>query len=99
MSYHVGRTWYRPGGGEGDMRVDDYNNRSPRQRLTVLRIIWAALLFAPIAFFFVVLTIGKNRTPIDPHFAQTLFYINVAMAAVLIPGAFIVRGIMYSRGR
>ena len=70
-----------------------------QQQLTVLRIIWAALLMGQAIFLVVTLTIGKNMAGIDPHMANLLLYCAIGMLVVLVPMAYVVRAMIYRNGR
>jgi hypothetical protein len=63
-----------------------------------LRIIWAALLMGLLSFAVVVLMMGHEPT-VDASMRQLLFYIAIGMAVVLIPAGFVVRRVMYRKGR
>ena len=64
-----------------------------------LRIIWAALLMGQIMFLVITLTVGKSTKPaIDAQMANILLYCAIAMLAVMVPMAYLVRGLVYRKG-
>lgn len=67
--------------------------------LRVLRIIWLALILGPLVFLIVTVTVAR-REDVTPHAASDLlFYMALGMAAAVIPIAFVVRRMMYAKGR
>jgi F0F1-type ATP synthase membrane subunit c/vacuolar-type H+-ATPase subunit K len=72
--------------------------QSPAKTLQVTRIIWFALLAGQMAFALVVLSIAKNQPEHPKSMTQLLWYIALAMAAVAIPLAYLVRKIVYRNG-
>src|SRR5688500_7206503 len=70
-----------------------------RGRLMTLRIIWAALIMGLVMFAGVVLVIGPNRPPQDPSMPRLLLYMAIALAAISVPIGFIIRTIIWNKGR
>jgi hypothetical protein len=70
---------------------------NPPPSLIALRIIWAALIAGPVIFAAVVLNLTAHQKPktLEP----ALLYFDVAWLAVAIPVAYIVRAIIYRKGR
>ncbi len=73
---------------------------SPKQALIVIRVIWAALLVGELAFAGVVavqIAQGKFRPQATP--IMLLVMIQGIMMAVMVPVTFLVRKIIFSKGR
>jgi hypothetical protein len=70
-----------------------------RKQLLTLRIIWAALLLGQVMYFGVALFVGKTMPEPDESMARILWYVTLAALFTLIPLAYIVRLLVYLRGR
>ena len=72
--------------------------RELKQRLTVLRIIWFALLMGQVVFAAVVLFILPPQRQQNPDMLRLMFWILLAMLLVMVPVGLIVRRIIYRGG-
>jgi hypothetical protein len=72
---------------------------TPAGTLLVTRIIWAALLMGQVIFLVIVLTIGPGFAEPDPELMQILLYVLFAMLVTMVPIAYVVRGVIYNKGR
>ena len=70
-----------------------------QQQLMALRIIWAAMLMGQIMFLAITLTIAKNMAGLAPKLASLFLYCAIGMLVVLVPVAYVIRGIVYRGGR
>lgn len=68
-------------------------------RLMTLRIIWAALLMGELMFLGIVLTVGRGNPDLNPDSHRIFLYVAVVMLATLVPLAFVVRSLIYRKGR
>jgi hypothetical protein len=75
------------------------DEREFRARLLTVRIIWAAMLMGIAVFAGVVITVGRNHPPSNPLLPNLLLYIAIAMAAACIPAGFVIRSILWNKGR
>jgi hypothetical protein len=67
----------------------------PRAQLTVLRIIWMALLLGPLVFFGVIVSgvMAPPQTTPQP----VLVWVNLVMLLTFVPVAFVVRTVLFRR--
>ena len=83
------------------MASNQLNNLPPARAITVIRIIWGALLLGQFAFAAVVAIIltqqGRQPAPaVDP---TILLMINIAMLVVIVPAMFMMRMKTFGRNR
>ena len=81
------------------MEPEKMQQPTPAGTLLVTRIIWAALLMGQVIFLVIVLTIGPRFSEPDPELMQILLYVLMAMLVAMVPIAYIVRGVIYNKGR
>jgi hypothetical protein len=84
--------------------MPETNDSEQQTRLTVLRIIWFALLMGQLMFFGVIVFVFWNQPPAgapprDERFLQTLFYIGVAMLVTTLPVGWMLRANVFRLGR
>jgi hypothetical protein len=81
--------------------VDDLNRpgRSQPGQLLVLRIIWFALILGQVMFLMVTLFVGPGMNRESDTAPEFLFYMAIGMAVLVIPVGFLMRGMIYARGR
>ena len=72
---------------------------TPERALLTARIIWGALLMGQLIFLVVVLSIGPRFPEPNANASRILFYVAAAMLVTLVPVAYVLRGVIYSRGR
>jgi hypothetical protein len=70
-----------------------------QQGLTVLRIIWGALLLGQFVYLVVMFAVGKNMSGLDARTEQIFLYGAIGMLVAIVPTAYIVRGMIFNRGR
>ena len=70
-----------------------------KKQLLTLRIIWAALLFGQVMYFGIALFVGRTMPEPDASTARILWYVTLAAMFLLIPLAYVVRLMVFLRGR
>src|SRR4051794_28596393 len=67
-----------------------------QKQLLTLRIIWAAMLMGEVSFMFIALVLGpKMNSQVD---VTLLAQICAGMLLVMVPTAFVIRGVVYRKG-
>jgi hypothetical protein len=82
-----------------EYRPVNASNLSPAKVLLTMRIMWAALLIGPILFMAVIIfmILPNAKRPIHPQ--PILNWVSFALPAMMIPVAFVIRRLIFSRAR
>lgn len=80
-------------------RSRNLNSLPPRAALLTMRIMWAALLLGPMLFMAVIILVilPNAKRPIHPQ--PILNWVSFALPVMMIPAAFIIRRLIFSRSR
>lgn len=79
--------------------LDNLNNWPPKKALLAMRIMWAVLLFGPLAFMGVIILVilPNTKRPIPPQ--PLLPWLSAGLLLTIVPAALLIRRLIHGRAR